>query len=314
VVGLRCGELFGPDAESLLRDALEQGRTVRREEVLLRTEAGGVVPVSFTTSLLRNDRRTVIGAIATFVDLTPFKRAEEHARQLDRLAALGRFTSSVAHEIRNPLTGIAAGVQYLARALEPHGPDAENLEFIQREVKRLDQILQDLFDITHPRGLRVTLVPVEDSARRALQCLEALLGERRVTASIEVAPRTPPVPHDADQMEQVFLNLLKNAAEASPPGAHLQVRVTMAAPAETAGGPGAIAIRIEDQGDGIPVEHLKTVFEPFFTTKQGGSGLGLYISHDIVKRHGGSITVHSEPGQGTTFTVELPMEHSGGQS
>lgn len=314
VVGRRGGELFGPDAESLLRDALEQGRTVRREEVLLRTENGGVVPVSLSTSLLRNDRRTVIGAIATFVDLTPFKRAEEHARRLDRLAALGRFTSSVAHEIRNPLTGIAAGVQYLTRALAPTGPDAENLAFIQREVKRLDQILQDLFDITHPRGLRMVDGAVEDTARRALQCLEALLGERKVSAAIEVASRTPPVPHDHDQMEQVFLNLMKNAIEASPPGAHLQVRVLQAAPAASATGSGAVAIRIEDQGGGIPVENLKTVFEPFFTTKQGGSGLGLYISHDIVKRHGGSITVHSTPGQGTTFTVELPMEHSGGRS
>src|SRR5204862_441808 len=105
-----------------LQAALEHGREALREETVLRARDGTPIPVSLTTSLLRNERRNVYGAIATFVDLSPLKRAEDQARQLDRLAALGRFTSSVAHEIRNPLTGIAAGVQYLSRGLAEDGP------------------------------------------------------------------------------------------------------------------------------------------------------------------------------------------------
>ena len=115
--------------EALVHATLEHGREVLREEVLLRARDGAPVPASLTTSLLRNERRGVYGAIATFVDLTPLRRAEEHARRQDRLAALGRFTSSVAHEIRNPLTGIAAGVQYLDRSVAD-GPQRENLHFI----------------------------------------------------------------------------------------------------------------------------------------------------------------------------------------
>ncbi len=322
VLGQPFGALFGGDGEGLLRATLEHGRETRREETVLRARDGSPVPVSLTSSLLREERRSVYGAIATFVDLTPIKRAEEHARRQDRLAALGRFTSSVAHEIRNPLTGIAAGVQYLTRSIALHDPQRENLDFIQSEIKRLDRILQDLFDITHPRGLRVEVAPLEDAVRRSIHCVEALRVERGVEIRLDIAPRTPAIPHDVEQMEQVLINLFKNAIEASPPDAPLTVSLAPTSPAvrgsarEPAGrrsAPGVV-VRVEDRGCGIPAEHLRTVFEPFFTTKPGGSGLGLYISHDIVKRHGGSMTVHSEPGRGTTFVVELPLEHNGGKS
>jgi signal transduction histidine kinase len=255
----------------------------------------------------------VYGAIATFVDLTPLKRAEEHARSQDRLAALGRFTSSVAHEIRNPLTGIAAGVQYLARALSD-GPQRENLDFILSEIRRLDRIVQDLFDITHARALHRRVAPLEESARRAVQSLEPDLAGRGITVQVEVAPFTPPVPHDADNLQQVFINLIKNAAEASPDGASIEVAIAVKAPPRRgrAREPGAVMARVTDHGSGISAENLKTIFEPFFTTRAGGTGLGLYVCHEIVKRHAGSLTVQSDLGQGTTFSLELPIDVGGG--
>ncbi|TMQ52830.1 MAG: PAS domain-containing protein [Candidatus Eisenbacteria bacterium] len=318
-MGQPFGALFGPDADALVRAALEHGRTVRREETVLRARDGAPTPVSFTTSLLREDRRSVYGVVATFVDLAPIKRAEEEARRLDRLAALGRFTSSVAHEIRNPLAGIGAGVQYLERSMPFQDPQRENLDFIQNEIRRLDRILQDLFDITHPRGLRLDPAPLVDTVKRAVQCVQGLADERGVVLRQAVAPRTPAVPHDADQMEQVFINLVKNAIENSPAGGTVQVSIERAGPPRAAGRQErlrtlipAVRVRVEDQGTGIAPENLKRVFEPFFTTKPKGSGLGLYISHDIVKRHGGAVTIQSEEGRGTTITVELPLEPSGG--
>ena len=322
VLGQPFGALFGTEGEQALQATLEQGRESLREEILLRTRDGSPLPVSLTTSLLRNERRNVYGAIATFADLTPLKRAEEHARRLDRLAALGRFTSSVAHEIRNPLTGIGAGVQYLARALAQDGPQRENLDFIRAEIERLDRIVQNLFDITHPRGLQARTAPVEDTVRRALQVLGAQIAERQVEARLTVSPRTPPVAQDADQLEQVFINLLKNAVEASVQGGAIQVTIAPAAPAPATprgrrarplGAPGVV-VRITDQGAGIGPDQLQNVFEPFFTTKPGGTGLGLYVSYDIVKRHGGTLSVHSESGRGTTFVVELPPEINGGST
>jgi two-component system sensor histidine kinase AtoS len=325
VLGHPFGELVGADGEAALRATLEHGNEALREEVMLRARDGSPVPVSLTTSLLRNEKRAVYGAIATFMDLTPLKRAEEHARQLDRLAALGRFTSSVAHEIRNPLTGIAAGVQYLARGIPPADPQRENLEFILKEIRRLDRIVQDLFDITHPRRLQLLARPIEAAVQRAVQCLEALCGAHGITMTLELAPRTPPVPHDPDLIEQVLINLLKNAVEASASGTTVRVRVApVPAPAPRRGrgtarsgpapGPPGVQIQVEDEGCGIAPEARETLFEPFFTTKLEGTGLGLYISHDIVKRHGGRLAVSSDPGRGTTFTVELPLENHGGTS
>src|SRR5262245_51980455 len=312
VQGEPFGALLGQDGDHLLRGTLEHGREAIREETILRAKDGSPIPVRLTTSLLRNDRRAVYGAIATFVDLTPIKRAEEHARSMDRLAALGRFTSSVAHEIRNPLTGIAAGVQYLARALEDQAPHREHIDFMLHEIRRLDAIVQDLFDIIHPRQMQTRTPSLEEAARWALQSLEPLLAERGVTTTLEIAPGTPPVPHDADQIQQVFINLIKNAAEASPAGSKVQVTIGSAATrGRRAPGPSVVA-RVRDHGTGIGPDHLKTIFEPFFTTKPGGTGLGLYICHDIVKRHGGALTVQSEPGRGTTFAVELPLEGNGG--
>jgi PAS domain S-box-containing protein len=312
VRGQPFGALMGQDGDHLLLSTLEHGREAIRQETMLRAKDGSPIPVRLTTSLLRNDRRAVYGAIATFVDLTPIKRAEEHARSMDRLAALGRFTSSVAHEIRNPLTGIAAGVQYLARALQDAAPHREHIDFILHEIRRLDAIVQDLFDITHPRQLQLRAAPLEEPVRRALQSLEPLLQERGLTVSLELAPGTPPVPHDTDQIQQVFINLIKNAAEASASGATVHVSVGLASGrGRRAHGPSIVA-RVRDHGPGIESEHLKTIFEPFFTTKPGGTGLGLYICHDIVKRHGGALTVHSEAGRGTTFSVELPLDSNGG--
>ena len=312
VQGEPFGALLGQDGDHLLRTTLEHGREAIREETILRAKDGTPIPVRLTTSLLRNDRRAVYGAIATFVDLTPIKRAEEHARSMDRLAALGRFTSSVAHEIRNPLTGIAAGVQYLARALADQAPHREHIDFMLHEIRRLDAIVQDLFDITHPRQLQTRTASLEEAVRWSLQSLEALLQERGVTPTLEITPGTPAVPHDADQIQQVFINLIKNAAEASKPGSTVQVTIAPAAlRGRRAQGPAVVA-KIRDHGSGIGSEHLKTIFEPFFTTKPGGTGLGLYICHDIVKLHGGALTVQSEPGRGTTFSVELPVDSNGG--
>ncbi|HUK63617.1 MAG TPA: ATP-binding protein, partial [Dongiaceae bacterium] len=313
--GRPFAEVFGAETAQLVGSTLEQGREVPRQEVAMRGHDGAVLTVRLSTSLLRNDRRQVYGAIATFVDLTPLRRAEEHARAQDRLAALGRFTSSVAHEIRNPLTGIATGVQYLERSLAGADPQRENLRFILSEIRRLDRIVQDLFDITHPRGLQRHTAPLERAVERALLSLEALLTEHGVGVRVSVQPGTPAAPYDPDALQQVFINLIKNAAEASPRGAEVRVNVRRAS--DPATGPGdalRVAADVRDLGPGIDPQHLKTIFEPFFTTKPGGTGLGLYICHDIVKRHGGALTVRCETGRGCTFTLELPLDADGGLS
>lgn len=311
-LGLGIGEVFGSEGEALLSDTLRGGREVVRQETLLGSRDGSALPVRITTSLLRDDSGQVYGAIATFLDLTPIKQAEEHARQMDRLAALGRFTSSVAHEIRNPLTGIGMGVQHLAKAFHDDAAQRKNLDFVLSEIKRLDRIVQELFDVTHPRRLDLRPRPVEETLRRAFQSMEPMLTDRGIETTLELQTNLPLVAHDLDQMQQVWINLIKNAAEASQRGGRIVLKAAMAPARRPEGSGPAVVVSVADQGCGIDADTQKTLFEPFFTTKAGGTGLGLYITHDIVKRHGGGLTVSSEPGQGATFRVELPLEQQGG--
>ena len=305
-VGLDAGNLLGDDADEQIARTLSTGRPAVGRELMLRTATGAPLPVRLTTSRLRDEQDRAYGALATFLDLTPLRAAEERARQMDQLAALGRFTTSVAHEIRNPLTGIGMGVGRLARALADRPAEAENIEFVRNEIKRLDRIVQQLFDVTHPRKLDLSPRPLEDTVRRAERSLEGLFVERGVRVDCEIEPGLPPAPHDADQMQQVFINLLKNAAEASPQGASVHVRLARGRSG------GALLASVTDQGGGIDAKTRQTLFEPFFTTKPKGTGLGLYVTHEIVKRHGGTLAVRSEPGHGATFTLELPLDPHGG--
>src|SRR5688572_29694824 len=331
-------QVFGIEAARLLRQTLRSGREHQRSETVLPRRpvpppAGGVtaalraptpalvasaggqpttVQVALTTSLLRNERRAVYGVIATFIDQSRVKVMEERIRQLDRLAALGRFTSSVAHEIRNPLAGIAAGAQYLKKSIPPGHSDHENFKFILSEIARLDRIVSDLFHITHPQSLQVAESVLPEIADRALLSLRPLVTEKKVTVKWDVPFGVPHVRIDTDQMQQVFINLIKNAIEASPNKSTILLRFMkkVAEPDAYPHPPGTILLvsSVVDDGAGIAPDLQERIFDPFFTTKKGGTGLGLYITHDIVKRHGGALRVTSEPGRGTTFTLELPVE------
>src|SRR6185295_4308842 len=175
-------------------------------------------PVEVSTAPLRDAEGTVRGAVATLVDVSSIRSMEERIRQLDRLAALGRFASSVAHEIRNPLTGIATGVQYLSRGFPEGDERHESVAFILREVVRLNTIIQDLFTATKPRNLLPRPSRVQDVVEWAIRGLHPTLEASGVTIEREDADHWPTVLADADLLQQVLLNLIQNAAQASPPG------------------------------------------------------------------------------------------------
>jgi PAS domain S-box-containing protein len=312
VVGEPLSVVFPEEARERIMATLRTEQECFREESALRHPDGSLVPISLTTSLLRDERRQVYGAIATFTDLTRLKRMEERIRQLDRLAALGRFTTSVAHEIRNPLAGIAAGVEYLKKGFAAGSPQQENVEFIQNEIARLDRIVGDLFTVTHPKKLSPRRSDAREILERSLHSIHSLLTEKGLRVEWTVPPHVPTVLMDPDQMQQVFINLVKNATEASPRGGRVGLRLSVgpAEPESLSEAPAGpfLHVAVEDGGPGIPTENLLRIFEPFFTTTPGGTGLGLYVSHDIVKRHGGSLRARSEAGGGACFVVELPLD------
>jgi PAS domain S-box-containing protein len=274
--------------------------TVGGEHDVVRPD-GTSVPVMMSTAPLRDAEGRIRGAVATLLDVSSVKQMEDRIRQLDRLAALGRFASSVAHELRNPLTGIATGVQYLSRGF-PEGDDRhESVAFILREVVRLNTIVQDLFTATKPRELNLRATALADVVARALRGLSPTPDDAGVRIVLDQADPWPTVPADADQLQQVLLNLIQNAVQATPAGGSVTIRAR-----RREGQPGGAMIEVEDTGSGIQRADLPRIFEPFYTTRPKGTGLGLFVAHAIVQRHGGTIEAESEAGSGTRFRISLP--------
>jgi PAS domain S-box-containing protein len=285
--------------DSLVK-SLEEGVTqIRVAREVVRPD-GTAVPIELSTAPIRDVEGRIRGAVATLIDVSDLRSMEERIRQLDRLAALGRFASSVAHEIRNPLTGIATGVQYLSRGFPEGDERQESVSFILREVVRLNTIIQDLFTASRPRTLAIERVRVADVVDRAARGAGPAAEHAGVTIRLEGADTWPTVSADADQLQQVILNLLQNAVQATLTGG--AVTVSAAEEAEH------VAIVVEDTGAGIAPEHLPRIFDPFYTTRAKGTGLGLFVAHGIVQRHRGTIEVESEPGQGTRFRIVLPRD------
>lgn len=285
--------------EALVR-SLEMGETtVGAEHDVVRSD-GSSVPVEVSTAPLRDVEGRIRGAVATLLDVSSLKEMEDRIRQLDRLAALGRFASSVAHELRNPLTGIATGVQYLSRGFPQGDERHESVAFILREVVRLNTIIQDLFTATKPRAILPRPTRITDVVDYALRGLAPAVDASGVTIERRDADSWPTVTADTDQLQQVLLNLIQNAVQASEKGSVVGIRAF-----RRAGERPAVVIEVEDKGHGIPSDLLPKIFEPFFTTRPKGTGLGLFVAHGIVQRHGGALEVESDAG-GTRFRVVLP--------
>lgn len=321
LTGWTAEEAVGMSLETVLPErsgsshvltTLREGSEFTRAETTFRLRNGGELPVSLSTFLIMEEGSDPVGAVGTFVDLTPLRKMEEKVRQLDRLATLGKFTSAVAHEIRNPLAGIAAGAQYIGKSLARDDPQQENLKFVLDEIDRLNRIISDLFNITHPHQPLLQPQRLDPILSRSLKTVEELARLAGSTIDVDVPDNAPEVEIDPDQMEQVLINLLKNGLEASGQGGVVRVRVAV--------GMGALGrndgpeerymeVSVRDSGPGISEEDESRIFEPFYSTKDGGTGLGLYVSKGIVERHGGVIFTDTRA-EGCAFTIRLPLRTS----
>jgi len=224
-------------------------------------------------------------------------------RQLDDirpLAELGELVAFVAHELRNPLAGIAATAEVLAEAFEPDDDRLEGLTIILREAERLETAVRNLLDFARHRRGRPRPIILREELERLTKAVARKADEARVSIRINAPEEPIEAIADPELLFHAFLNLATNAIEATPPGGSLTVTVL---------GPDAgsdfVCVEFTDTGCGIPREDLPNIFEPFFTTRSGGIGLGLAAAARIVEHLGGHITVESAPGAGSTFAVWL---------
>jgi two-component system NtrC family sensor kinase len=229
--------------------------------------------------------------------------ARSRIQESERLAVIGQLSAGVAHELNNPLQGIV-GYAHLALEQTPEtDPRRDDLTRIVAQADRCTAIIRALLDFSRPRELERRRCDLNAVVAGAL----SLVGGQALFHDIEVVPRLsahlPTILADPSQMEQVFVNLLINAAEAMEEGGHLTVSSRFDA------ADGSVVVEVADTGHGIAPDDLKRVFDPFFSTKDvmHGTGLGLAISHGIVREHGGAISVTSKPGSGATFAVRLPI-------
>ncbi|MFH1278755.1 MAG: ATP-binding protein [Candidatus Eisenbacteria bacterium] len=272
------------------------------------------------SSLLRDERGEIGAVVIEFHDVTSLVRMEAEVRHLDRLATVGRFASALAHEIRNPLTGIYAGVQFLEKTL-PAENDAQTKTYriIREEVERLNRMVEDMLGSARFPEPRYQEVDPNDLMSK----VAALLGENaakgEVTIVLDADETLPPIRLDPDQICQVLLNLGRNAVEVSPPGTEVTLGTTAStgAPARGMLLPGGsvpgVEFRVRDRGPGIAAAEREKIFEPFQSKKKGGTGLGLYVAFQIVERHGGSLWVRAEEGSGAEFAAWVPYRRPGGE-
>lgn len=259
------------------------------------------------------------------------KQTQAQLIQSAKLAAIGELAAGVAHEINNPLTSIMGFTRLLLQEADDDDPIKEDLQIIDWEAARTRAIVRALLDFAHQREPQLEPTDVNEIVRSTVTLIRPQAKGARVTIKESYDETLPPVSLDADQIKQVFLNIMTNAIQAMPEGGELKVvtayrpqaqspeLVEGRSPGGSTGSPqrlaegmddtDCVAVEFHDTGTGISAEDLPRIFDPFFTTKEigQGTGLGLSISHGIVERHGGRIEVESEVRQGSTFTVMLPV-------
>lgn len=312
--GRRFDELFaGNDGLLyLLRAALEEGRSISdHENILLHRTIGPPLSVSVSVSPLPNDQGDVDGAVMIVRDLTRIRELEEAVRRSDRLSMLGAMAAGLAHEIKNPLGGIKGAAQLLAMELSGHGQLTEYTDVMVREVERVNSIIEELMDLTRPR--QATFAEV--NLTRILNDIVLFQKESQRGKAIEfilhLDPSIPPIRGDGNLLTRLFLNLVKNAAEAIEGAGRVEISTRVATEFHMHK-PGArpvpmIRVEIRDTGKGMPAAELEHIFTPFYTTKDYGSGLGLATCQKIVNEHDGLIKVESSVGNGSLFSVSLPF-------
>jgi two-component system sensor histidine kinase PilS (NtrC family) len=239
--------------------------------------------------------------VITFQDLTQVRALEETSRRQDRLAAIGRMAASIAHEIRNPLAAMRGSIQMLRSEMDGVSSQTELMEIILRESDRLNRIITDFLNYARPRSITQTRVDVGELLHQTFALLRHSPEILRTQSIEEEIPSAPLIVEaDAGQLKQVFWNLARNALQAMPEGGVLRARVDT-------NSHNRLRIAFSDTGRGMSPDQVEHLFEPFSSTT-GGTGLGLSIVYQIIRDHGGTINVSSLEGQGTSITIELPLD------
>ncbi len=300
-----------PDILRVVAGAFELSALPNRAELRLKPTDK---VIGYTLSLVRDAQDAILGAALFFKDLTHVEQMEERERLRDRLAAVGQMAATMAHEIKNPLTGIEVMAGLLRRQV-PDNPAALALVAdIINETKMANAIVQEVLEFVRPVRLQMETASLRGALQAAVTEADGKAARGGIAVSVDVGDTIPHVTGDHMQLTQVFANLLINAYEAMAGNGSVLLAARLAVDTDD----GALApdgvepvptvvVDVKDDGPGVPPELADRIFDPFFTTKPQGSGLGLAIVRKIVDAHEGRIDVRRNNGAGTCFRVTLPV-------
>jgi two-component system sensor histidine kinase HydH len=264
--------------------------------------------VTLHLSTLRAAQKDSKGVALVLRDLTPLRNIERKVWRLDRLASVGTLSASMAHEIKNAMV---AGKTFMDLLLEKH-PEADLVDVVRREMGRIDSIVNRMLGFVGPARAAFARVNVHESLDHSLRLVQPQLESKTIALSRSFRATPEVVNGDDHELQQAFVNLFLNALEAMGTNGTLTVATeNLGGETRQNGFPNSSArhvrVTINDTGPGIAQRDMEHLFEPFFTTKSAGTGLGLPITQRIIREHRGDIEVASQPGQGTTFTITLPL-------
>jgi PAS domain S-box-containing protein len=340
LLGVAMAQLYSggvSEARRIMAILREKGRLLNYETTMVMN--GRIIPILTSASLLKDERGVILGTLGVIKDLTEKKKLEEDLKkaqaeliQKEKLAAIGRLASGVAHEMNDPLTSVLTFSNLLREETPEGDPSRESLDIIIKEATRARQIVSDLLSFSRESKPAMEWIDLNDVLNISLLLLEKQGTLEKIEVQMDLARELPLVRADSGQMHQVFTNILLNAIQAmaspssgeedsgTPPREKkLLIRTRFCEAREESflghsslAGP-FIRIILGDSGCGIPPENLNKVFDPFFTTKNPGegTGLGLYIVSGILKKYGAPYHLESSEGCGTTFTIDFPLSASG---
>ena len=308
VAGRYCTEVFAKVGEvgDVLMETLASRRPLSGIAVTLMRRNGVSLPVELSTAPLKGSDGKDLGVVGVFRDLTAVRALEHRLQRSDRLAALGTLAAGLAHEIKNPLTSVLTFSRHLSRRFGDETFREKFQKVVPRELERINEIVERLLELARPARLHFTVVRLPALLDSVLELYGNEIEAKRTTVVREYARDVPAIHADENAIYRAFVNLVANALDAMPPHGRLTLRLGWADPAVRPGHRRRVRIEVEDTGAGIPLPERDRIFNPFYTTKEGGTGLGLALTHKIIEEHGGTIDVASTPGVGTTFRVVLP--------
>ena len=236
-------------------------------------------------------------------DITEFKELEKKYYETQKLAAIGQLSAGIAHEVRNPLSSIKMSLQILEKRLQPEGNDLRRFQIAQREVEHLAELVNDVLIFAKPVDPKKRSHEVKRVVENALEMAEKLIADKNITVATAYADDLPAFFVDGAMMEQVLLNLFRNAIEAMENNGHLTISAGIQENDSR-----YIVLGIQDEGCGMDEDEVSNIFNPFFTRKKYGTGLGMTHVKKIIDLHQGNIEIVSKKGQGTRIILSLPID------